>query len=96
MKHVNWKFKDETHSLPTTEFVALNPNCCSFNHLTNDEVIENTKKSKRASKDVLTYENTQADYTNAMRTNEQWSRNVVSLIFQNHNMIRTIKNQNIA
>ena len=40
------KFKDETNSLPITEFVALNPKCYSFKHLKKDVAINNRKNLK--------------------------------------------------
>ena len=44
------KLKDETNMLPITEFVAMNPNCYSVNHLKHNDTIKNTKKSKGVSK----------------------------------------------
>ena len=53
-KNVIWKFKDETNSIPITEFVAVNPKCYSYNHLTKDDVIEHAQTSKGVSKYVAT------------------------------------------
>ena len=94
-KTVFRKFKDETNSLPKTEFVALNPNSYSFKHLKNDDTIINTKNSKGFSKYVVKYQITQDPYMDTMKRNERLSRDVVSLRSKDH-MIRTIKNTIIA
>ena len=89
------KVKDETNSLPITEFVALNPKCYSFNHLKKDDTLKNTKKAKGVSKNVVKYQITHDSYMDTMTNNEQLSRDVVSLRSNDH-MIRTIKNPKIA
>ena len=38
------KAKDETIYLPIVDFIALNPKCYSFNHLTLDDKKKNTNK----------------------------------------------------
>ena len=49
-KKVIGRFKDETNSLPITEFVALNPQCYSYNHPKKEPTIKNTKKSNNCLK----------------------------------------------
>ena len=94
-KTVIGKFKDETNSLPITEFVALNPKCYSFKHLKKDDTLKNTKKATGVSKDVVNHQITHDNYMDTMKTNEQLRRAVVSLRSKDH-MIRTIKNPKIA
>ena len=78
-KKVIGKFKDETNSVPTPEFVALNPKCYSFNHLKKDATNKNTKRSNSVSKYVVHHQITHDNYMDTMNKNEQLSRDVVSL-----------------
>ena len=78
-KKVIGKFKDETNSLTKTDFVALNPKCYSFKHLKKDDTINNTKKSNGVSNSVVNHQITHDSYMDTMNTNEQLSRDVVSI-----------------
>ena len=89
-KKVLGKFKDELHSVPMREFIALNPKVYSMNHLSRDKfnnmVMKNCKKCKGVSKSVVKNEITHQDYVTVKTTSKSIKRDVVGIRSFNHQL----------
>ena len=102
-KKVLGKFKDELHSLPMKEWLALNPKVYSMIHNEFDkekqELIldKNTKKCKGVSKAVVKNNITHDDYKNVLNnvSDKPFKKEITSIRSFKH-QIHTIKEDKVA